>query len=475
MWDTNLVVKTKSLKWTVFRYLIGFSIFILLFLWLFQILFLKYYYEIYKTNELEQTIDNINLKYNYDKENLYHTLESYSYERGICSEVSLNGVVTYTTNPQNRGCLNIYNQANKIKIEQEKINFLKGKDDKFRLRIVNEKLSNKVLVYGVKLDNNTAIFINTSIVPIDSTVTILKNQFTVITLMVIILAIIIAYFISNKLTVPIHNLTKNSKELSKGNFNISFDTETEIEELKVLSSTLDYTKNVLKQNEELRRDLMANVSHDLKTPLTMIKAYAEMVRDISYKDKTKREDDLNVIIDEVDRLNLLVNDILNLSKLESNITELNLEQFDLSKVINTIISRFKIFSLTEDFIFIANIPLELMIEADKVKIEQVIYNLMSNAINYSDDDKKIFINVYKQNKKIRVSITDTGKGISQKDLKNIWDKYYKSDKKHRRNTIGTGLGLSIVKHILELHQYPYGVITKKNKGTTFYFYIKTSN
>lgn len=468
-------MKTKSLKWTVFRYLIGFSIFILLFLWIFQILFLKYYYEIYKTNELEQTIENINIKFKYDKADLYDTLEQYSYDRGICSEVMLNGIVTYTTNPQNRGCLNIYNQTNKLKIEKEKVSFLKGNDNVFRLRIINEKLTNKTLVYGTKLDENTTIFINTSIDPIDSTVTILKNQFSIITFMVIILAIIIAYFISNKLTGPIHNLTKNSKELSKGNFNISFDTKTDIEELKVLSSSLDYTKNVLKQNEELRRDLMANVSHDLKTPLTMIKAYAEMVKDISYKNKEKRESDLNVIIDEVDRLNLLVNDILNLSKLESNIESLNIEKFDLSKLINIIIERFKIFSLTEDFTFITNVPKKLIIEADKQKIEQVIYNLIGNAINYTSDTKKIYINAYYKKDEIRVSITDIGKGIKEKDLKNIWDKYYKSDKKHRRNTIGTGLGLSIVKHILELHNYKYGVITKKNKGTTFYFNIKTSN
>lgn len=467
-------MKTKSLKWTVFRYLIGFSTLILLFIWLFQILFLKYYYELYKTNELEQTIENIDLKFKYDVSNLQDTLEQYAYDRGICSEIMYNGAVTYTTNPLNRGCLNIYNHANKTKVENEKNRFLNSDNNRFRLRIVNEKITKKTLVYGIKLDDKTTIFINTSIEPIDSTVTILKSQFSVITFLVIILAIIVAYFISNKLTGPIHKLTQNSKELSKGNFNISFDTKTDIEELQILSSSLDYTKNVLKQSDELRRDLMANVSHDLKTPLTMIKAYAEMVRDISYKDNQKREKDLNVIIDEVDRLNILVNDILNLSKLESNIDDLVIDDFDLANVINTIIERFKIYSFTEEFIFIKNIPDKVIIKADKQKIEQVIYNLIGNAINYSNDKKKIYINVYYKKNKIRVSITDVGNGIDKNDVKNIWNKYYKSEKKHRRNTIGTGLGLSIVKNILELHKYKYGVITKKNKGTTFYFYIKRS-
>ena len=465
-------MKTKSLKWTVFRYLMGFSIFILLFLWIFQILFLKYYYEIYKTNELEQTIETIKLKYQVNKDSLYETLENFSYDRGICSEVTINGITTYATNPLNRGCLNIYNQTNKSKVQVEKNKFLTGDEENLRLRIINEKLTNKTLVYGVKLDNETAIFVNTSIDPIDSTVTILKNQFSTITLMVIVLTIFIAYFISNKLTGPIHKLTKKSKELSKGNFNTSFDTETDIEELKVLSNSLNYTKNVLKKNDELRRDLMANVSHDLKTPLTMIKAYAEMIRDISYKDKDKRENDLNVIIEEVDRLNLLVNDILNLSKLESHIDKLDYEDFDLSKLIKTIIERFKIYSLTEDFTFITRIPEKIIVYADKQKIEQVIYNLIGNAINYTSDKKKIYINIIEKNNQIRVSITDIGRGINDRDIKNIWDKYYKSDKNHKRNTIGTGLGLSIVKHILEEHKYKYGVITKQNKGTTFYFNIK---
>ena len=164
----------------------------------------------------------------------------------------------------------------------------------------------------------------------------------------------------------------------------------------------------------------------------------------------------------------MVNDILNLSKLESNITRIDKEDFDLISVINTIIHRFNIFSVTEDFKFVCNYPDSLIINADKAKIEQVIYNLISNAINYSLDKKKVYITILIKDK-IRVNITDVGPGIKESDIDKIWDKYYKADKSHKRNTIGTGLGLSIVKNILELHQYKYGVISKKDKGTTFYF------
>lgn len=465
-------LKTKHfLRNRVFIYLICFSLLILLLLWLFQVIFLKYYYESFKTSELNSTINAIKVSYKYNKESIYSLLENFSYDKGICSEMVVNNTLVYSTNPLNKGCLDYYDNKTNVLIEKNK--FLKSDNKELRLRIVNSKQTNKTLVYGLKLDDDTVVFVNTSIDPIDSTVTILKNQLGIITILIIILSSIIAYFIANKLSNPITKMTKLSKELSKSNFTIDFNVDTDIVEIEELATSLNLAKNELKKNDEIRRELMANVSHDLKTPLTMIKAYAEMVRDLSYKNPEKRNNDLNVIIDEVDRLNLLVNDILNLSKLESNIDHLDKEDFDLIQVINTIIHRFKIFSITEDCEFICHYPESIIINADKIKIEQVIYNLISNAINYSLNTKKVYITVLVKDK-IRVNITDVGPGIKSEEIDKIWDKYYKADKSHKRNTIGTGLGLSIVKNILELHKYKYGVISRKDKGTTFYFEINDS-
>ena len=122
------------------------------------------------------------------------------------------------------------------------------------------------------------------------------------------------------------------------------------------------------------------------------------------------------------------------------------------------------------FIFIHE-DSEILIKADKKKISQVIYNLVNNAINYTGDDNLVTIKIIKD-KDILVEIIDTGKGIKEEDIPYIWDKYYKNQKKHKRNLIGTGLGLSIVKNILEKHHYEYGVISKEDIGTTFYFKIK---
>ena len=219
---------------------------------------------------------------------------------------------------------------------------------------------------------------------------------------------------------------------------------------------------------------MANVSHDLKTPLTMIKAYAEMVRDITYNNKEKREENLNTIIAETDRLALLVNDILDLSAVQSENTTLKIEKIDLIQLINQVIERFKILSEQENYQFLFTHPDEAIIKADKKRIYQVIYNLINNAINYTGNDKKVYINIINEKHKYRIEIKDTGKGIKQEDLKHIWDKYYHSEKKHKRNSYGTGLGLSIVKSILQMHSYKYGV-TSSNEGSNFYFEIPKDN
>ena len=324
------------------------------------------------------------------------------------------------------------------------------------------------------MDNDLYAFVNTSIEPIDSTVTILKNQLIYVTLIVLILSFIVAYYISKHISKPIVKINSAAKSLAKGEYNVVFDSETNIDELKELSSTLDYMRDELCRTDELRRDLMANVSHDLKTPLTMIKAYAEMTRDLHINNKKKQKEDMNIIIEEADRLAVLVNDILTLSKMQSELDSLELTEFDLTKLIKDILKRYKIYKETLDYNFIYDENEKLMIKADQKKIEQVIYNLINNAINYTGDDNKVIIKTIKKEDTIRVEITDTGKGIKKEDIPYIWDKYYKNEKKHKRNVVGTGLGLSIVKSILELHKYEYGVISKKNIGTTFYFEIKRS-
>ena len=282
------------------------------------------------------------------------------------------------------------------------------------------------------------------------------------------------HFISNKISKPIENISASAKKMANGNYDVNFSTKSNIVEIEELSDALDLAKKEMSKTDELRKDLMANVGHDLRTPLTMIKAYAEMTRDLENQTPAKRKENLNIIIEETDRLNILVGDILDLSKLQSKTYELNIEEFDLNDLIKEIIRRYYILIDNEGYEFVYENDKAIMVKADKKRMEQVIYNLVNNAVNYTGDDKKIYINLTEKKKTVLVEIKDTGKGIDEKDIKYIWDKYYHNEKKHKRNAFGTGLGLSIVKTILETHGYKYGVKSKLGEGTTFYFEISKS-
>ena len=351
--------------------------------------------------------------------------------------------------------------------------FLKEEKDEETILIKNNRFKNKTMIKAIKYDENTYIFLSTSIEPLDSTIVLLKRQYFQAVLLLVLISIIVGIIISKELSKPIEKLNKTANELSKGNFNIKFSTNSNIEEINELSNTLEKVKIELSKTDELRRDLMANVGHDLKTPLTMIKAYAEMSRDLDNQSVSKKKENMNIIIDETERLNILVRDILNLSKLQPNIDELKLEKFDINEVIRNVLQKYYILIDNEGYEFIYNIMdnRKINVYSDKKRIEQVIYNLINNAINYTGKDKKVYVNLVEDSKKIRIEIKDTGKGIDKNEYKVIWDKYYHNEKKYKRNTIGTGLGLSIVKSILEKHNYNYGVFSKKGKGTTFYFEI----
>ena len=456
----------KSLNTKIWFYMSLFSLFILIFLWMFQILFLDTYYEHRKASNMKSLATEINNTYKESTsiDSFINYLENISYTQGICINVTTKEA-NYPISFMNRDCMRSTNLTNYIE------NFKKS--NKTIQKFTNIEDKNKTLIYGINLDTNTSIFISTSLLPIDATVSILKSQFIYVTVIVLVLSFIVSYFISRMLSKPIVNITKSSLELASGNYNIDFKEDTGIKEIDELSETLDKTSKELARTDELRRDLMANVSHDLKTPLTMIKAYSEMVRDLTYNDKEKREKNLNTIIEEADRLNNLVNDILSLSVMESKMLILDKKEFDLTETVKNILNRYEIYTEKDNYKFIFDYSESIFVEADQTKIEQVLYNLINNAINYVGDDNLVVINFIKDKNNVTVEITDHGSGIDKEELDNIWDKYYRSKKNHKRSIHGTGLGLSIVKQIFDLHNFKYGVKSEKGKGTTFYFIIPT--
>lgn len=444
----------------------GFSSFILLFLFFMQILLLNYFYEIYKTNQLNDVVSNLKST---DNLNIYK-LEDIAYEYGICISVYKDGQLNTISNMYNQGCLI---GDSKTGTEYVKSFVESGKTESTTI-FNNKRFNNKTLVKALKYNDSVYIFLNSSIQPLDASIKLLKSQFLYISIIIFSISLIIGYFISRLISKPIVDISTEAKKLANGDFNVKFSTDSKIEEIGELASTLELAKNELSKTDELRRDLLANVGHDLKTPLTMIKAYAEMIKDFENMSIQKRNENLNIIIEETDRLNVLVSDILDLSKLQANTYELKIEEFDLDKLIRNVLKKYYILIDSEGYEFIYENEEPIMVKGDIKRIEQVIYNLINNAINYTGDDKKIYIELVNNKKKVIVKIRDTGKGIKKEDIKYIWNKYYHNEKKHKRNAFGTGLGLSIVKTILDSHNYKYGVDSKVNKGTTFYFEINKS-
>ena len=448
-------IKNKTLEC-----LIIFSIIILLITWASQILFLKYFYEKYQIKILDKIVSTLTTKSHSNEE-----IESIAYQSNICIEYVFNNEVYYYNRLNNNCLLNYNNNINSI-IKT----FINKNSEKEIIKLNNSANNSKSILYNIKLSNNEYIFLNTALEDVNSTTSILTSQLIYIVLIIILFSSLVSIYLSKILNKPIINITNEAKKLASGNKELNIP-KSNIKEINDLRDSLYYAREEINKTDELRRDLLANVSHDLKTPLTMIKAYAEMIRDINKDDEKKRTENLNIIIDETDRLTILVNDLLNLSKLEDNKETLDITEFDLVELINNIIKKYDIIKETENYKFILDLPKKTLVSGDINKISQVIYNLINNAINYTGDDHKVTIEVKEKKKTYLVSIKDTGKGIKETELNNIWDKYYKNEKNHKRNKVGTGIGLSIVKNILDKHNFKYGVKSTLNKGTTFYFEI----
>ena len=453
----------NKLATKIFIYLAIFSLLILIFLFFFQVIFIDSFYEWTKTKTIKNLANNILITEN--DASLIDKLDRISYQENVCIEITnKNGYTLYKT----------YNNSCRLNIETIKNNFLNGNTNTKTYNLINTFTNEKSIMAATKLNDNLYIFISTSLIPLNSTVSIIEQQLIIVSIVVLLLSIGVAYFISKRLSTPIIKISKAAKLIAKGKLKTTFETTSDIKELIDLTNALNEMKLELAKTEELQKDLLANVSHDLKTPLTMIKAYAELIIDININDKEKSKENLKVIVEEADRLTSLVNDILTLTKIENNLSILEPSIFDLISLIKKIIKHHEIYIIKDGYHITfkhKNIK-SLKIKADKKKIEQVIYNLINNALNYTGEDKTVVIELKSLNDIYRLSITNSGNLLSKEELDHVFDKYYRNNKNHKRKIYGTGLGLSIVKNILLLHNYNYGVTSSKGEGTVFYFDIK---
>ncbi len=338
----------------------------------------------------------------------------------------------------------------------------------------NTHTNQEMLLYARKVDallDTYYLYINSPVELLDFTYEVFQTQFVLLTATVVLLSLIISLFLSGRLAGPIIKMRSSARTLAHGEYDVQFDGGS-FTETKELAHSLNDATYKLSKVDELRKDLIANVSHDIKTPLTMIKAYAEMIQDISGDNKVKREEHLQVILDEVTYLDSLVLELSELSKMQSGTYDLNVTQFDLALKVRDITKLCKgLFEQKDMHVELAT-PEVCFVSADEVKIGQVIYNFISNAIKHSEESTNVYITCQDFGDTVRVSVQDEGKGIKPEEIQYIWDRYYKIDKGFKRSSKSTGLGLAIVKAILDTHEAQFGVESKEGDGSNFWFELK---
>ncbi len=328
-----------------------------------------------------------------------------------------------------------------------------------------------IIIYGGKMNYGVPSYLCliSTISKSNFATSFMRNMLIVASVVILGSSIIFAFIFSDRISRPINKLTQKANRLASGDYDVNFESNS-FAEIKELAASFNFAKDEMRRTEQMRRDFIANVSHDLRTPLTMIKAYAEMVRDLSGNNPEKRTKHCQIIIDESNRLSNLVGDIQNLSKLQSGTDAFVVKPFDLSELCLTVIQRFGIMQEAQGYKLVGDCVKNALCLGDYAKIEQVLYNLIGNAINYTGEDKSVSIKCFAVEGGYKVEISDTGKGIDPSEIDFVWERYYRANQK-KRNVVGSGLGLNIVKKILEGHSAKFGVDSTPGEGTTFWFIL----
>lgn len=408
---------------------------LLVILWLFQTVFLSDMYKIIRKVEMEKAITLV--EKNIDNPKLKDVL----YELELTKEITVRPTQNFLP----------------------PVMLVPDRRDR-RLPETITKVHEFVLKDGSKI----SLTFYAMITPVDATVFTLQMQLFIITAIMVLLATLLAIIISKLISNPIEQVNKSAKVLAKGNYETEFHGRGFLE-IKELSDTLNTAASELSKVDRLRRELMANISHDLRTPLTFIYSYAEMMHDFPLEVTPEQT---QIIMDETKRLTSLVNDVLDISSLETGIAKLNIINYNLTESLRKTINRMSELVKNEGYKLDFKYDEEVNLLADEVKITQAFYNLLLNAITHSGNDKAVIVRQFIIESIVRIEVIDHGEGIKQSDLPYIWERYYKVDKKHKRPIVGTGLGLSIVKKVIEMHSGEYGVESELGKGSVFWFQLE---
>lgn len=475
-------------------------------LWLFQTVFLESYYKYHKTRQVRACAYGLETYIELDDQDtlveyaaeleeqnsmvigLYRTdtepfqcVYNSSSQPGFRSDISMESVYDlYRQADQNGGENSTTTRLERIgKFVKPDENMMKddrkdfpfgATDDEFGKRqdMAFERPVSEKLIFAKIFPTETAeylVLVESEITPVSSVIDTLRYQLIIMTFVIAALSIVIAVFLGRFISKPISDTNEQAKELAKQHYDLTFQGGR-YREITELNATLTYAASELQKVDSLQKELIANISHDLRTPLTMIIGYGEVMRDLPGE---MTPENIQIIIDESTRLNSLVTDLLDISRLQSNTADIKSAPFSLTKCIESIFARYTKLIENDGLNIVFEHEGEVFIMGDELRMTQVLYNLINNAINYIGADKTVIVRQTVENETVRVEVIDHGDGIPEEKLDYIWDRYYRVDKEHRRAVIGTGLGLSIVKNILIAHNAEYGVTSTVGEGSTFWF------
>lgn len=326
--------------------------------------------------------------------------------------------------------------------------------------------SAQLLVGRTTADGSYTVLVTTSLVHVAEASNVLSTLLPLAAALIFVFAMSAAWLFSEWFTKPLRQLSRAARQMAKGNYAVQVESRRS-DELGDLAQDFNHMAEEVQRAAQMQRDLLANVSHDLRTPLTLIKGYAETVRDLTGSDDAKRTEQCNIIVDETDRLSTLVNSVMELSKVQSGAEKPNLVDFDMSELCFEVAGRYDALCDKNHWKLDLQADDACPVSADPAMMERVLHNLLGNAFHHIGADGVVVLRAVPQEKGCRIEIEDHGPGIPPEDLPYIFDRYYRARQDSGRT--GTGLGLSITKAILQQHGFAFGVNSAVGKGSTFWF------
>jgi len=488
--------KRNSIKFKIIILLVSIITGIVLLILFFNSTFSESYYQ--KTKEMAMLeaynkVDAIVSKYEEANVDIENSVDIQTSTIGM-SVIIVNSNLKNTLYPSERGA----DMSLQLRLGENLIHplndFITRTDYYTIQKVYDSRLNDNYLeIYGT-LSTGDVILIRLPMQSIKDSVQITNTFIQYVGIGVILLGIIIAYFFSNYITKPIKELSTIAERMSELDFEAKYKGKDK-GELGLLGNSMNHMSGKLQDNisnlkaanielkkdiehkiqiDELRTDFLSNVSHELKTPIALIQGYSEGLKEGISDDPESMNFYCDVIIDEANKMNNMVKKLLTLNQIEFGNEKLIMDRFDLTELISSIVNANEIRANQNNIKMKFEQTEPVYVWSDEYKIEEVITNYISNAINHCDFEKEIVIKTIQKENCVRVSVFNTGKNIPKEDINNVWIKFYKVDKARTREYGGNGIGLSIVKAILDSYDKECGVVNYKN-GVEFWFELDSKN